>query len=128
MSRRSAAPRRGIGSPPGPELLGVITSHGPSRECYRSAQKSSGGTAKAPGFPTACPALSAERVRAACASAARASALLQRGVPGEGAEVVAVEGAAEVPPNNRWQAAAQRPKRALPRARQKPETTRAGGG
>ena len=28
-------PRRGVRSPPGRELLGVITSHGPSRESYR---------------------------------------------------------------------------------------------
>src|SRR4051794_9941868 len=114
-------------SSPGQELLGVITSHGPSRECYTSAQKSRCRSAGAPGSPTAGTALSTERVRAAYASAARAPALLQRRVPGESAEVVAVEGAAEVPKDNGWQAETQPSKRALPRARQKPETTRAGG-
>ena len=63
MSRRSTAPRRRVGSPPGRELLGVITSHGPSRECYTPAQKSSGRPAEALDSPTAWPALSAERVR-----------------------------------------------------------------
>src|SRR5215471_1725414 len=39
MSRRFTAPRRGVASPPGQELLGVITSHGPFRECCTPAQK-----------------------------------------------------------------------------------------
>ena len=46
MSRRFA-PWRGVDSSPGQELLGVITSHGPSRESYRSAQKASGWATEA---------------------------------------------------------------------------------
>ena len=41
VSRRFTAPRRGVASAPGQELLGVVTSHGPSRESYPSAEKSS---------------------------------------------------------------------------------------
>ena len=42
LIRRSAAPRRGVQSPPGQELLGAITSLGPSRECYTPSRKSRG--------------------------------------------------------------------------------------
>ena len=89
-----SAPRRGVDSPPGQELLGVITSHGPSRESYRPSRKSS-GAAEAIGPPAADAALSAERMRAALSSPAGAPALLQRRMPGGGAEMVAVEGAAD---------------------------------
>ena len=65
-------------SPPGQELLGVITSHGPSRESYRPSRKSRGWPAEAIGPPAADAALSAERVRAALSSPAGAPALLQR--------------------------------------------------
>ena len=67
---RFAAPRRGIGSSPGQELLGVITSHGPSRDCYTLAQKSSGWSAQAPGMSAADAAVSAQRLRPALPSAA----------------------------------------------------------
>jgi hypothetical protein len=60
----STAPWRGVASPPGQELLGVITSHGPTRESYTPAQKASGGTAKAPPATAATAALSAQRVQA----------------------------------------------------------------
>ena len=40
-------PRRGSHSAPGPELLGVSTSHGPSRESYKSSRKASGPAAEA---------------------------------------------------------------------------------
>ena len=90
MSRRFAAPRRGTGSPPGQELLGVITSHGPSRESYRSSRKSR-GSAEAFSTPAAHAVLSAERMRAALSSPAGAPALLQRRMPEGGAEMVAVE-------------------------------------
>ena len=96
MSRRFAVPRRGVDSPPGQELLGVITSHGPSRESYRPSRKSR-GSAEAIAPPAADAALSAERMRAALSSPAGAPALLQRRVPGGGAEMVAVEGAAKIP-------------------------------
>jgi hypothetical protein len=43
LSRRSAAPRRGVDSPPGQELLGVISSHGPSRESYRPSLENQEG-------------------------------------------------------------------------------------
>ena len=65
-------PRRGVRSPPGQELLGVATSHGPSRESYRSSRKSRCGTAEASGTPAEGAALSAERMRAALSSAAGA--------------------------------------------------------
>ena len=53
------------------------------------------GRPEAIGPPAADAALSAERMRAALSSAAGAPALLQRRVPGGGAEMVAVEGAAD---------------------------------
>src|ERR1035441_2455721 len=89
MSRRFA-PWRGVESPPGQELLGVITSHGPSRESYRSSRKSR-GSAEAIAPSAADAALSAERVRGALRSPAGAPALLQRRVPGSGAGMVAME-------------------------------------
>src|ERR1035438_6239620 len=53
LMRRSAAPRRGVRSPPEQELLGAMTSLGPSRECYKPSRKSRGRTAKTVGAPTA---------------------------------------------------------------------------
>src|ERR1035438_10129038 len=126
MSRRSAAPRRGVASPPGQELLGVITSHGPSRESYRSSRKSRGWAEEiAPSAADA--ALSAEGVRGALRSPAGAPALLQPRVPGSGAGMVALEGPGKIPGDQGRQAATERSKPALPGARQKPETGRARG-
>src|SRR5713226_6061844 len=71
---RFAAPWRGVGSPPGHELLGVITSHGPSRESYSPSRKSR-GTAEAFSAPAADAALSAQRVRTALSSPAVTPAL-----------------------------------------------------
>jgi hypothetical protein len=120
VSRRLLRPGEDSDSPPGQELLGVITSHGPSRESYTSAQKSSGGTAAAPGTAATSAVLSAERMRAALLSAASAPAVLQRAVSKGGAEVGAVESAAEVP-DHRWrQAETQWTKPALPGACHKP--------
>ena len=116
-------PRRGVDSPPGPELLGVITSHGPSRECYKPSRKSR-GSAEANGPPSANAAMSAERVRAALSSSASAPALLQRELPGGGAEMVAVEGAATIPGDSERPTEAERAEPALPGARPKPESTR----
>jgi len=123
MIRRSAAPGRGAGSPPGQELLGAFTSHGPFRECYRSSRRSR-GSAEAMGAPAAGPAVSAERLRAAFSSAASPAAVLQRGVPPGGAAMVALEGAAGLPGDGDGQAETQRPKPALPGAGPPPETTR----
>ncbi len=120
-------PRRGLHSPPGQELLGVITSHGPSRESYRSFRKSSGWAAKAQGTAATAARLSAERMRAAFSSAASAPAVLQRALPGGGAQVVAVEGAATISGNGGRPGETQRPKPALPGARQEPEASSARG-
>jgi hypothetical protein len=116
-------PWRG-GSPPGRELLGVITSHGPFRESYRSSRKSRESTkATAPSATDAL--LPAERVRGAVPSGAGGPALLQRRVSGSGAGMVALEGAAKIPCDEGLQAAAERSKPPLPGAREKPETGRA---
>ena len=125
MSRRFA-PRRGVDSAPGQELLGVITSRGPSRESYQASQKAR-GRAAAEGPPAPKPTVSAERMRATLSSSAGAAAVLQRTLPGGSAEMVAVEGPAEIPGQNGGPTETQRPKPALPGADQKPETTRAGG-
>src|SRR4051794_9241981 len=117
MSRRFA-PRRGVHPLQGKELLGVVTSHGPSREAYRSSQKSR-GTAAAIAVSAAEAVLSAERMRAALSSRAAAPALLQRGVPEGSAEVGGVEGATTLPGDGGGQAETQWSKPALPGARQK---------
>ena len=41
-------------SPPEQELLGAMTSHGPSRECYKPSRKSRGRPAEASVVPAAC--------------------------------------------------------------------------
>jgi len=114
-------------SPPGPELLGAITSHGPSRESYRSCRKSRGGSAEAIGAPAADAALSAERMRAALSPPPGAPALLQRTLPRGGAAMVAVEGAATIQGDEGGQTETQRPKPALPGAGPQPETIGARG-
>ena len=125
MSRRFA-PRRGVASPPGQELLGVITSRGPSRESYNPSRKSR-GTAAAIAVSAADETLSAQRVRAALSSPAGAPALLQPTVPGGGTEMVAPESPRKIPGNGGGPTKTERAKPALPRARQEPETTRASG-
>jgi hypothetical protein len=69
--------------------------------------------------PAADAALSAERLRGALSSSAGAPALLQRALPGGGAEMVAVEGATTIPGDGTGQTATERPKPALPGARPK---------
>ena len=69
--------------------------------------------------------MSAERMRVAISSKAGVPALLQRGMPEGGAEMVAVEGPATIPDDEGGQTETERPKPALPGAGQKPETTRA---
>jgi len=86
-------------SPPEQELLGAITSHGPSRESYTPAKESSDWPTEAFVTSAAEPAVSAERLRPALSSAASAPALLQRRVPDGGAEMVEMEGAAEISGN-----------------------------
>src|SRR5258707_8118940 len=113
-------------SSPGQELLGVITSHGPSRESYRSSRKSR-GSAEAIAASAADAVLPAERVRRALPSPAGAPALLQRKVSGSGAGMVALEGAGKIPCDQSRQAATEQSKPALPGAREKPETARAKG-
>ena len=113
-------------SPPGQELLGVITSHGPSRESYRSFRKSR-GSAEANAASAADAVLPAERVRGALPSAAGAPALLQRRMPESSAEMVALEGAGKAPGDQGLQAATERSKPTLPGACEKPETARARG-
>ena len=111
----------------GNELLGVITSHGPPRESYSPSRKSRGTAATAIAPPAACATLSAEGMREALPSAADTAALLRRRVPGCGAEVGPVEGAATLPGDGGGQAETQRSKPPLPGARQKPETARTRG-
>jgi hypothetical protein len=115
-----------VDSPPGQELLGVITSHGPSRESYRSSRKSR-GSAEAIAASAADAVLPAEGVRGALPSAAGAPALLQRRMPESGAEMVALEGAGKIPGDQGLQTATERSKPTLPGAREKPETSRARG-
>ena len=91
-------PRPGgeVGPPPGQELLGAVTSHGPSRESYKQSRETSDQAASG-SSPAQGPVLSAEGMRAAFPSGTTAAALLQSAVPGGGAGVVAVEGAATLP-------------------------------
>ena len=123
MSRRFATVVRRVA---GEELLGVIASHGPYRESYRSSRKSR-GSAKAIAPPPTIAALSAERMRSALSSTAGTTALLQRALPGGGAAMVAVEGAETIPGDGTGPAETEWAKPALPGARQEPQTTRAGG-
>ena len=113
-------------SSPGQELLGVITSHGPSRESYRSSRKSR-GSAEAIAPAAADAMLSAEGMRGALRSPAGAPALLQPRVSGSGAGMVSLEGAGKIPCDQGRQAATARSKPALPGAGEKPETARARG-
>ena len=116
-------PRRGVCSPPGPELLGAVTSHGPFRESYRPSRKSR-GSAEAIGPATAEAAVSAEGVRGVVSSAAGAAAVLQRGLPGGGQEVVAAEGAGDLPGDHGGPAETEGPKPTLPGAGAEPENLR----
>ena len=122
--QRLAAPRRGVPSPPGQELLGVITSHGPSRESYTSSRKARDPAAVGP--QTAAAPMSAQGMRGAISSPAGAPSLLQRGLPEGGAEMVAVEGATTIPGDDGGQRETERPERALSGASPAPETARAG--
>src|ERR1017187_3961769 len=88
-------------SPPEQELLGAMTSHGPSRECYKPSRKSRGRPAEASVVPAACcsaaSTVSAQGLRAELSAATAAAALLQGAVPESGARVVAVEGPRALP-------------------------------
>jgi len=63
--------------------------------------ENSGGAAEAPSATAAVAVLSAERMRTALSSASSTPAVLQRALSKGGAEVVEVEGTAEVPDYNR---------------------------
>ena len=108
----------------GIELLGVITSHGPTRESYSLSQKARGTAATAAiGLPAADAALSAERVRAALFSRTAQPALLQPALPGGGAEVVALESPGKIPEDGAGPAETERSKPTLPGTNQDPETS-----
>jgi hypothetical protein len=111
-------------SPPGPELLGVVTSHGPSRESYTPSRKSSDWLAAASDIPVTDAPVSTQRLRAAFSSPASTPAVLQRGVPGSSAKMVAVEGPATLPADGSGPTEAEWSKPTLPGAHQKAETTR----
>ena len=78
VSRRFTVPRRGVDSPPGPELLGAITSHGPSRESYTTSRKASGLRTETAVSPAADPPLPVEGMRTAVWPPTCAAAVLQR--------------------------------------------------
>src|ERR1700688_464506 len=111
MSRRFAVPWRGVCSSPGRELLGVITSRGPSRESYTPSRKSRGWPAEAIATSAADARLSAEGMRAAFSSPAGAPAVLQPALPGGGAAMVAVESTAALPGEGGGQTETEQPKR-----------------
>jgi hypothetical protein len=123
LIRRSAAPRRGVQSPPEQELLGAMTSLGPSRECYKPSRKSRGRPAKTADAPTTASTVPAQRMRAPLSAETGAAALLQRAVPEGGAGLVAEEGAGELPGHGGRQTEAQRAEPTLPGARQEPKTS-----
>src|SRR5438876_484268 len=125
MSRRSAAPRRGVvfpsraGASGSHHLPWALTRMLPTQAGKREVRRRKDAT------PAENAALSAERMRAAVSSAAGATTLLQQPVPASGAEVVTVEGPAELSGDLGGQRQTQRAKPALSRARQKPEATSA---
>jgi hypothetical protein len=122
LSRRFTVPRRGVRFPSRAELLGAITSHGPSRESYTPLRKERGPRAETACPSAAGPAVLAQGMRAALSPRKCATALLQQRVSGSGAGVVGVESSAEVPGHGGWQTKAERTKPALPEARQRAKT------
>lgn len=100
-----------------------MTSHGPSRESYKCGRKARVAAAKTTRAASTGAALSTERMRAALSCWAAAAALLQRSVPWGGAEVVAVEGAADLPGQRGRQTEAEWAKPALPGASAEAENT-----
>ena len=110
---RNATPRRGMS-------FREPHSRGPYRGFYTSGRRSESGLArlgaKAPPVPAANAALSIERMRAAFSSAARPTAVLQRGMHQRGARLVVLEGSAELPGDTGGQREAQRTEPALSRA------------
>ena len=122
LIRRSAAPRRGVQSSPEQELLGAMTSLGPSRECYKPSRKSSGRPAKTAGArprPRLCLLKGCEqrfRHDGRCSAIAASRAGRRRG-PGRGGR------RGELPDHGGRQTEARRAEPALPGARQEPKTT-----
>jgi len=62
LTGRSAAPRRGLRFPSRAELLGAMTSHGPSRESYKPSRKSRGRPTQTADVPATVPVLSSQRM------------------------------------------------------------------
>jgi hypothetical protein len=115
-------PRRGVRSPPGQELLGVATSHGPSRESYRSSRKSRGGTAEASGTPATARRCLLKGCEQRFHPRQARHPLLQRALSGGSAEMLAVEGTSAVPGDDVRQEETERAKPALSGARPGPGT------
>jgi hypothetical protein len=128
MNRRFAAPRRGADSPAGHELLGVVSSHGPSRESCTSTRQSRRVRTPSSSAPDAAATVSAQMLRAAFSTPTSTPAVLQRGVPRRSAKVVAVEGPTTLPGNGGRPTETEWAKPALPGTGQKPETAGARGG
>lgn len=106
------------------EPMGVITSHGPSRESYGPSRKSR-GAAGAIALSAADAVLSAERMRTTLSSSAGTPALLRPSLPGSGSKMVAEESPREISGDRGGPTKTKRANPALPRTSQKPEETRA---
>lgn len=117
------APER-IAVLPRAEASGSHNSHGPFRESYTAVCKTTPCSAETAHAAAAKPAMPAERMRATLPPTAGARTLLQSGVPARSAEVVVLEGQAELSLHRRWQTEAERAKPALSRARQEPAKAR----
>jgi hypothetical protein len=78
LNRMPLSPRRGVEPSPEQELLGALTSHGPTRGLYTPAGPfRTSRRPEATGAPAANPPMSAERMRAAVSPAAGQGAVLQ---------------------------------------------------
>jgi hypothetical protein len=98
---------------------------GPSESPTRHRKNQADAPTETPGLAAAAADVSAERVRTEVSSTASAAAVLQRAVPGGGAEVVAVESSTPVPGNSGGSKETEWAKPALPGARPERETGRA---
>src|SRR5437867_2277498 len=99
------APRRGVRSPPRLELSGSEPSHEPQSRSVKRPKKSTPrqqATKSTPSAKTAKPAVFVKGMRKEFSAGASDGALLQRGMPGEGAAVVAMEKPASVAAIGEW--------------------------
>lgn len=88
------APRRGMPSPPRLEPSGSERSHEPQTRSVNSTEKATAGQRTAEGAEsaaTAKPGVSVKGMREAISAGTSDGALLRRGMPGEGAALVAME-------------------------------------